>query len=199
MLHVKVQFGDCPPKQSRHTDIDSAMLNSRNHISECVHSTLSLSSASPYRFSPSYFAFSPIFGTMFPAQQEQIEIYSAEGNQILITADPERHVVSFGLAIVAAFLFSHGTVLIEIWFTYTDKMRPAQILIWTSILIVFLDLSIWFGSAGWGETDMLFKVLMLVALVVPMVDKGMRALLLLIIAIVGTLLIMHKIGEISLG
>lgn len=85
------------------------------------------------------------------------------------------------------------------WTTYVANKRPGQKLIWTGFLIGLLDISILFASAKWGENDMSLKALMLVALVVPMANKEMRTLVLLIVATVGMLIFTHKFGEISTG
>lgn len=137
---------------------------------------------------------------MLPTKQGRFELFQKESYQILFNVQPEGQVVSisYGLAVFAAFLFSHGILFIDIWNTYVVRTRIGLNFIWTCSLVFLLDINILFGSAKWGDTEVSLKAWMLVVLVVPMLRKDKRILILLTLVLAGALIFMLNLQEVLL-
>jgi len=134
---------------------------------------------------------------MLPMEQVPFQLQN-EDHQIFDELDREGRVISlsYGLAI-AAFIFSHGIVIIEIWAAYAARARIGNRILLTTFLVLTLDFHILLGSAKGAESKLSLDFWILVALVVPILQDNLRTLILLILALVGIFAFMPSLQEVA--
>ncbi|SGZ52916.1 CIC11C00000001078 [Sungouiella intermedia] len=135
---------------------------------------------------------------MLPMEQVPFQLQN-EDHQIFDELDREGRVISlsYGLALIAAFIFSHGIVIIEIWAAYAARARIGNRILLTTFLVLTLDFHILLGSAKGAKSKLSLDFWILVALVVPILQDNLRALILLILALVGIFAFMPSLQEVA--
>lgn len=135
---------------------------------------------------------------MLPMEQVPFQ-FQNENHQIFDELEREGRVISlsYGLALIAAFIFSHGIVIIEVWAAYAARARIGNRILLTTFLVLTLDLHVLLGCAKGAKSKLSLDFWILVALVVPILQDNLRTLILFILAFVGMFALMPNLLEVA--